>query len=314
MKKGAAILILLSSLVSAQSSKYWQQHVNYTMDIDVDVTTFQYKGKQKLVYTNNSPDQLKNVYYHLYFNAFQPNSQMDIRSRNIKDPDKRVGDGIYSLTPEEIGYIKVKSLKQNGKKVQFKTVGTILEVVLNKPIKSGQKATFEMEFDAQVPVQIRRSGRNNKEGVALSMTQWYPKMAEYDFEGWHTPPYIGREFHGVWGNFDVTLHIDKNYVVGGSGYLQNPQEVGHGYEDKNKKLKQQRGKKLTWHFKAPNVHDFTWAADPEYQHDILTTDNGIDLHFFYKNNLEQQYLEHWKNLFDDRCACFLQTYRTTKVR
>ena len=88
MKKGAAILILLSSLVSAQSSKYWQQHVNYTMDIDVDVTTFQYKGKQKLVYTNNSPDQLKNVYYHLYFNAFQPNSQMDIRSRNIKDPDK----------------------------------------------------------------------------------------------------------------------------------------------------------------------------------------------------------------------------------
>ena len=234
MKKGAAILILLSSLVSAQSSKYWQQHVNYTMDIDVDVTTFQYKGKQKLVYTNNSPDQLKNVYYHLYFNAFQPNSQMDIRSRNIKDPDKRVGDGIYSLTPEEIGYIKVKSLKQNGKKVQFKTVGTILEVVLNKPIQSGQKATFEMEFDAQVPVQIRRSGRNNKEGVALSMTQWYPKMAEYDFEGWHTPPYIGREFHGVWGNFDVTLHIDKNYVVGGSGYLQNPQEVGHGYEDKIK--------------------------------------------------------------------------------
>ena len=296
MKKGAAILILLSSLVSAQSSKYWQQHVNYTMDIDLDVTTFQYKGKQKLVYTNNSPDQLKNVYYHLYFNAFQPNSQMDIRSRNIKDPDKRVGDRIYSLTPEEIGYIKVKSLKQNGKKVQFKTVGTILEVVLTRPIKSGQKATFEMEFDAQVPVQIRRSGRNNKEGVALSMTQWYPKMAEYDFEGWHTPPYIGREFHGVWGNFDVTLHIDKNYVVGGSGYLQNPQEVGHGYEDKNKKLKQQRGKKLTWHFKAPNVHDFTWAADPEYQHDILTTDNGIDLHFFYKKNLEQQYLEHWKNL------------------
>ncbi len=296
MKKGAAILILLSSLVSAQSSKYWQQHVNYTMDIDVDVATFQYKGKQKLVYTNNSPDQLKNVYYHLYFNAFQPNSQMDIRSRHIKDPDKRVGDRIHSLTPEEIGYIKVKSLKQNGKKVQFKTVGTILEVILNKPIQSGQKATFEMEFDAQVPVQIRRSGRSNKEGVALSMTQWYPKMAEYDFEGWHTPPYIGREFHGVWGNFDVTLHIDKNYVVGGSGYLQNPQEVGHGYEDKSKKLKQQRGKKLTWHFKAPNVHDFTWAADPEYQHDILTTDNGIDLHFFYKKNLKQQYLEHWKNL------------------
>ena len=74
------------------------------------------------------------------------------------------------------------------------------------------------------------------DGVALSMAQWYPKMAEYDFEGWHTDAYIGREFHGVWGNFDVTLNIDKTYTVGGTGNLQNPQEVGHGYEDKTQKL------------------------------------------------------------------------------
>lgn len=295
MRKIAAIFLLFSAVVSAQNG-YWQQHADYTMDIDMDVKTFQYKGKQKLVYTNNSPDELNSVYYHLYFNAFQPNSQMDIRSRSIKDPDGRVRDRISKLTPEEIGYIKVKSLKQNGKEVSFETVGTILEVKLNKPIKSGQKVTFDMVFDAQVPKQIRRSGRNNKEGVALSMTQWYPKMAEYDFEGWHTPPYIGREFHGVWGNFDVTLHIDKSYVVGGTGYIQNPQEVGHGYEDKSKKLKKQRGKKLTWHFKAPNVHDFTWAADPEYIHDTYKMDNGIDLHFFYKKTLEEQYLKNWKEL------------------
>ena len=296
MKKLTVILLLLSAVVSAQSNGYWQQQADYTMDIDMDVKTFQYQGKQKLVYSNNSPDELNNVYYHLYFNAFQPNSQMDVRSRNISDPDGRVKDRISKLAPNEIGYIKVTSLKQDGKKVQFKTVGTILEVKLNKPIKSGSKSTFEMEFEAQVPKQIRRSGRNNKEGVALSMTQWYPKMAEYDFEGWHTPPYIGREFHGIWGNFDLTLHIDKSYVVGGTGYLQNPQEVGHGYEDKSKELKKQKGKKLTWHFLAPNVHDFTWAADPEYNHDILTMENGIDLHFFYKSTLEQNYLDNWKQL------------------
>ena len=295
MKKIAILLFLFSAAVSAQNG-YWQQHADYTMDIDMDVETFQYKGKQKLVYTNNSPDELNNVYYHLYFNAFQPNSQMDIRSRNITDPDGRVKDRISKLTPTEIGYIKIKSLKQDGKKVEFETVGTILEVKLNKPIKAGQKSTFEMEFDAQVPKQIRRSGRNNKEGVALSMAQWYPKMAEYDFEGWHTPPYIGREFHGIWGNFDVKLHIDKSYIVGGTGNIQNPQEVGHGYEDKSKKLKKQRGKKLTWHFKAPNVHDFTWAADPEYNHDILTMENGIDLHFFYKKTMEEKYLKNWKDL------------------
>jgi hypothetical protein len=278
------------------SQNYWQQHVDYTMDIEVDVKKYRYKGAQKLVYTNNSPDDLTHVYYHLYFNAFQPNSQMDIRSRNILDPDSRVDDRISKLTPEEIGFIKVRSLTQNDKNVSFKVVGTILEVTLNTPIKAGSSATFEMVYDAQVPKQIRRSGRNNKEGIALSMAQWYPKLAEYDFQGWHTPPYIAREFHGVWGDFDVKITIDKNYLVGGTGYLQNPQEIGHGYQDKSIPLNVPSTEKLTWHFKAPNVHDFMWAADPEYTHDILTTENGIDLHFLYKSNLEEKYLKNWKEL------------------
>jgi len=283
---------------SQQDSKsnYWQQHVDYTMDIDVDVTNFQYKGTQQLVYTNNSPDKLTRVFYHLYFNAFQPNSQMDVRSRNIQDPDRRVRDRISKLKPEEIGFIKVNSLTQDGKNVTFQIVGTILEVTLDKPINPGESSTLKMIFNAQVPKQIRRTGQTNKEGVALSMAQWYPKMAEYDFEGWHTPPYIAREFHGVWGDFDVTIHIDKNYTIGGTGYLQNPQEIGHGYEDKSKKLKKSKGEKLSWHFKAPNVHDFMWAADPDYNHDILKTANGIDLHFFYKKNLDEKYLKNWKDL------------------
>ncbi len=281
---------------SSSDSSYWQQAVDYTMDIDFDIDTYQYKGKQKLVYTNNSPDVLDKVFYHLYFNAFQPGSQMDVRSRTIRDPDRRVRDRISKLKPNEIGYIKVNSLKQNGSAVSFETVGTILEVVLNSPIKPGESVTFEMDFDAQVPVQIRRSGRNSKEGIALSMAQWYPKLAEYDFEGWHTPPYIGREFHGVWGDFDVTIHLDRNYTIGGSGYLQNPQEVGHGYEDKTKPLNVPKGDKLTWHFKAPNVHDFMWGADNAYNHDIFKMENGIDLHFFYKKTLEEKYLKNWKEL------------------
>ena len=281
---------------SSSDSSYWQQAVDYTMDIDFDIDTYQYKGKQKLVYTNNSPDVLDKVFYHLYFNAFQPGSQMDVRSRTIRDPDRRVRDRISKLEPNEIGYIKVNSLKQNASAVSFETVGTILEVVLNSPIKPGESVTFEMYFDAQVPVQIRRSGRNSKEGIALSMAQWYPKLAEYDFEGWHTPPYIGREFHGVWGDFDVTIHLDRNYTIGGSGYLQNPQEVGHGYEDKTKPLNVPKGDKLTWHFKAPNVHDFMWGADNAYNHDIFKMENGIDLHFFYKKTLEEKYLKNWKEL------------------
>lgn len=261
---------------------YWQQHVDYKMEIDMDVDSYQYKGKQTLVYTNNSPDVLNRVYYHLYFNAFQPGSDMDIRSRTISDPDGRVGDRISKLQPYEIGYIKVTSLKQNGIILNHETVGTVLEVTLDKPIQSGESVTFEMLFDAQVPIQIRRSGRNSSEGVALSMTQWYPKLAEYDFEGWHADSYIGREFHGVWGDFDIKLTIDENYVVGGTGYLQSNSKAENG--------------KKTLHFIAPNVHDFAWAADPEYIHDTMQVPNGPMLNFYYKNTLDAEKKENWKKL------------------
>jgi hypothetical protein len=252
------------------------------MEIDMDVNTYQYKGNQTLVYTNNSPDVLNKVFYHLYFNAFQPGSEMDVRSRTIADPDYRVRDRISKLKPNEVGYINVTSLKQNGTSLNHKTVGTILEVELAKPIQPGEQVTFKMVFDAQVPVQIRRSGRNNKEGVALSMTQWYPKLAEYDFEGWHADPYIGREFHGVWGNFDVKLTIDNSYVVGGTGYLQGEPNVKNG--------------KKTLHFYAPNVHDFTWAADPDYIHDTMQVPNGPLLNFYYKKDLPADNLRFWKEL------------------
>ncbi len=285
--------------VQAQNNNsYWQQHVDYYMEVDMNVENYQYQGTQKLIYTNNSPEELSRVYYHLYFNAFQPGSEMDIRLQNIKDPDRRmVVDGksrIADLSPSEIGYLHPTALTQDGQKVSYNEEGTVLVVELARPIPPGGKTTFEMDFKGQVPVQIRRTGRNNKEGVALSMSQWYPKMAEYDFEGWHADPYIAREFHGVWGDFEVKLTIDKDYVVGGTGYLQNPQEIGHGYEALGTKVKKVKGKTLTWHFKAPMVHDFMWAADPDYLHDTLKMENGPTLHFLYKNDPE--IIENWKKL------------------
>lgn len=292
----------------ATKSTYWQQHVDYKMEIDMDVKNYQYKGKQTLVYTNNSLDVLNRVYYHLYFNAFQPGSEMDVRSLTIADPDRRVKDRISKLKPNEIGYIKVKSLNQNGVALKHETVGTVLEVDLAKPIQPGESTTFNMVFDAQVPVQIRRSGRNNKEGVALSMAQWYPKLAEYDFEGWHADPYIGREFHGVWGDFDIKITIDKDYVIGGTGYLQNPNEIGYGYE--TGVVNKPKGNKLTWHFVAPKVHDFTWAADPDYIHDIMQVPDGPLLHFFYKNTMSEEHKDNWKKI-QPKSVEFMQYYSKT---
>lgn len=287
------LLFAFTAIFSQNNTSYWQQHVDYKMEVDFDDKNYQYDGEQQLVYTNNSPDTLQRVFYHMYFNAFQPNSEMDIRSRTIQDPDGRVKDRISKLNDDEIGYMRAKSLKQDGKKLNHKLVGTVLEVELNQPVLPGESTTFEMEFEGQVPVQIRRSGRNNAEGIELSMTQWYPKMAEYDFEGWHADPYIAREFHGVWGDFDVKIKINKDFILGGTGYIQNPNEVGYGYEDEGTKVKR-KGKKLTWHFKAPNVHDFTWAADKEYIHDKVTGTDGTVLHFLYKDNEEIK--ENWKNL------------------
>ncbi len=287
-----SIALIATSWAGAQNStSYWQQHVDYKMEVDMNVENFQYTGTQELVYTNNSPDTLDRVFYHLYFNAFQPGSEMDVRSLTIQDADRRVADRISKLTEDQQGYLRVSSLDQNGNDLSYEEVGTVLEVELDEPILPGEKATFNMEFEGQVPEQIRRSGRNSSEGVALSMSQWFPKMAEYDFEGWHAAPYIGREFHGVWGDFDIKLTIDKDYTVAASGYLQNPDEIGHGYSDKEVEAE---GDTHTWHFVAPEVHDFTWAADPEYIHDTRTAEDGTVLHFFYKDN--DKIKENWKNL------------------
>lgn len=284
-----ALLSLFSLNLSAQ---YWQQKVDYTMNVELDAETADYSGSQKLIYTNNSPESLSKVFYHLYFNAFQPGSDMAIRLKNGGDRNGRFKVDLDSLNEFQSGYLKVSSLKQNGKPVQIKESGTILEVTLNEPILSGGSTVLELDFKGHVPDLIRRAGKNSTEGVAYSMAQWYPKMSEYDVDGWNTDPYTGREFHGVWGDFDVKITLDKEYTVGGSGYLQNADKIGKGYSDR-KKSKSKKGK-ITWHFIAPNVHDFTFAADKDYVHDIYPGPNNVDLHFFYKNNPE--IIENWKKL------------------
>jgi len=295
MIKRISTFVLLAAVVSSCSAQkgYWQQEVEYKMNIDMDAEKHQFHGTSELTYVNNSPDTITKAFFHLYFNAFQPGSMMDVRSRSIPDPDPRVEDRISRLGADEIGYHKMNKVLHGGKPATYTVEGTIMEVILNKPLLPGKKATFELDYDSQVPVQIRRTGRDNKEGVEFSMTQWYPKLAEYDKDGWHSNPYIGREFHGIWGEFDVTINMDKKYLIGGTGYLQNPQEVGYGYEDASKPLKRPEGEKLTWHFNAPKVHDFAWAADPDFAHDTQKLSNGTVLHFIYQKDT---LVENWKKL------------------
>ena len=277
------------------SAQYWQQAVDYTIDVSLDTETALYGGTQKLVYTNNSPETLHKVFYHLYFNAFKPGSEMAVRQKSGGDKNTRFKVDLDSLTLDQQGYLKVSGLMQDGVLLSPIDSETILEVPLHKPILPGESTTFELSFKGHVPDVVRRAGKNSKEGVAFSMAQWYPKMAEYDREGWNADPYTGREFHGVWGDFDVKITLNKKFVVAASGYLQNAEDIGMGYSDR-KKPKSKKGN-VTWHFVAPQVHDFTWAADPEYIHDTYPGPNNVTLHFFYKNNPE--IIENWKKLQPD---------------
>jgi hypothetical protein len=309
-------------LVLCAKAQYWQQKIKYVMNVSLNSETHQLQGTQKIDYTNNSPDTLKKIFLHLYWNAFAPGSAMDERSRVLgqtvlangrQDWDDRVKDRIFNLKPNEIGKQEVKQLKING--VVQKTImhETILEVVLSKPIAPKQTIKLETVFEAQVPIQIRRSGRDNAEGVQYSMAQWYPKVCEYDKEGWHPTPYIAREFFGVWGDFDVTLNMDSKYCVAATGYIQNPVPKGFNYE--GVQVASKNGKH-SWRFVAPNVHDFVWAADPDYIHNTKKVRNNLTLHSFYKIDKEKlatQYFkmgERQKANFKNNVDVFIQDYTT----
>ena len=273
-------------------SQYWQQEIDYRIEVDFDNINNQYKGFQKIKYTNSSPETLRKVFFHLYFNAFKPGSEMAIRQDNSADKNTRFKVDIDSLDPKQQGFLKVYSLSQNGKPLKTINSETILEVELNAPLLPSETTEFSMEFMGQVPDLVRRAGKNSRDGIEYSMAQWYPKMCEYDSEGWNADPYTGREFHGVWGNFDVKIRIDKEYTVAGSGYLQNSDDIGKGYS-KRKNPKSKKGK-VEWHFVAPKVHDFTWSADKNYIHDTYPGPNDVALHFFYKN--DPKIVDNWKKL------------------
>jgi hypothetical protein len=297
------------STVIAQPDR-WQQRIKYQINVNMDVQTNRFSGTEKLEYTNNSPDTLKRVFFHLYWNAFQPNSSMDLRSRELGktklgeprgnddglDWDARVKDRISKLKPEEIGYQKVKSITINGVQQQLKEHETILEVILAKPILPKTKVQMDVVFEAQVPLQIRRSGRDNKEGIRYSMSQWYPKMVEYDYQGWNANPYIAREFYGVWGDFDVNITIDKSYFVVAGGDLINANDIGMGYEAAGAKPKPSSSATTTWKWQAYNVHDFVWAADPTYKMITRNPANGPLIRVVYKavDSLENR----WQRVAD----------------
>ena len=288
MNKGFFLLLtFFSGLFSAQQNAYYQQYAKYKMDIDVDAQNFTYTGNQTLTYTNNSPDELKVVYFHLYWNAFKAGSMMDQRvAGQAKNGDSRLQvNGISrlaSIPVEEEGAQNIHWIKQNGKDLKFEIQETIMKVVLDKPLKPNSSTTFTMNWDAVIPKQIRRAGRNNREGIDMTVTQWYPKIAEYDYDGWATFDYVGREFHAPFSDYEINIKIDKEYVIGAGGTLENPSEV-KGYDQKAS-VKADKDNKATWKWTAKNMLDFAWAADRDYTVENFTILDGPKVFYVYQKS------------------------------
>lgn len=297
-----SLVFTLCSLFSlAQQSAYSQQYAKYKMDIDVDAANFTYQGKQTLQYQNNSPDELRVAYFHLYWNAFKAGSMMDQRvaGQGVNADGrlaKRVGNTVISRLSEipknEEGAQNIRWIKQNGKDLKFEIQGTVMKVYLADVIKPNSSTTFTMEWDAVIPMQIRRAGRNNREGIDMTMSQWYPKIAEYDYDGWAAFDYIGREFHAPFSDYEVNIKIDKNYVIGAGGNLENPTEV-KGY-DSNASIKQDISNKVTWKWTAKNILDFAWAADRDYTVESFPILDGPKIFLVYQKSEKTKYWSEMK--------------------
>lgn len=258
---------------------YWQQDVYYNIKATIDEETDIITATEKLTYTNNSPDELDVVYFHLYQNAFQPDSYLEeLQFQNGNKPKY----GKYES--KKLG-TTIDNISIDGSNVITEIDNTILKVYLPKTLKPNMSITFDIAFktyfdsgDLRRRMTIFNSwGFKHYNGV-----HWYPRICVYDAKfGWTKDQHLGKEFYGNFGGFDVELDFASDFVVGATGFLLNrdevlPKELREKLDIKNFKDKEwnsqpsiitayKKGERKIWKFHAENVHDFSFTADPTYR-------------------------------------------------
>lgn len=276
------IILSLFTLVSALSSaqNYWQQEVNYKIQVKLDDVNHTLSGFEEFVYINNSPDQLDRIYVHLWPNAYR-NGKTALGKQQYKGGEMmlRYGD------EKDKGGIDSLDFKVNGSTVKWEydeNNPDICVLFLAMPLKVGERITVTTPFKVKIPSgQISRLGHVEQ---SYQITQWYPKPAVYDKNGWNQMPYLNQgEFYSEYGSFDVSITLPKNYVVGATGDLQTESEIqflNAKAEETNKRLQDHlskaQGRKGKTAFPASDsefktirytqskVHDFAWFADKRY--------------------------------------------------
>ena len=274
----SAILCFLAVTCGAQD--YFQQHVAYTINVKLDDNAHMLRADMDVVYTNNSPDELSELWFHIWPNAYSS------KSSALNKQKLSVGDfDLYYATDEEKGYIDSLDFYVDNFKVDWEVSEEhpdIVRIQLKSPLKPGGSITVSTPFKVKLP--DGKFSRLGHVGQSYQITQWYPKPAVYDREGWHLIPYLDQgEFYSEFGSYDVTIELPRNYVVGATGDLQNDEEMewlnGKAATtadriEKNNLVRDRKTQGLKFpdsdplvkklNYTQDNVHDFAWFADKRY--------------------------------------------------
>ena len=254
------------------AQEYFQQEVNYKIDVKLNDKVHEFSAFETVEYINNSPDELEFIYFHLWPNAYS-NNETALAKQKLK------GSWSTLFKNEELrGYIDSLDFKVDNKTVKWeldKEHIDICKIILDKPLKPGEKIIISTPFHVKIPKGVTSRLGHIKESYQIS--QWYPKLAVYDKYGWHQMPYLNMgEFYSEFGSFDVSITLPKNYVVGATGDLQNPEEIEWLTELAEKTVKIDSFDKTdlsfpesskefkTIRFKQSNIHDFAWFADKRF--------------------------------------------------
>ncbi len=267
------LLTIFNFFLIAQQKNYFQQTANYTINVTLNDVEHSLSGTINIEYTNNSPDELDFIYFHLWPNAYK-NTETAFAHQKLEDGNTR----FYFSKEKDRGEIRDLDFSIDGKTTTWEYDQQNIDIAivrLPKPIKTGETILIETPFTIQIPKSFSRLGHV---GQSYQLTQWYPKPAVYDAEGWHPMPYLDQgEFYSEFGDFDVTITLPSNYVVGATGELQTESEVAFlnqkakqgasmNFEEMNQAaaFPTSDASTKTINYTAKNVHDFAWFADKRF--------------------------------------------------
>ncbi|HEX2607658.1 MAG TPA: M1 family peptidase, partial [Flavisolibacter sp.] len=286
MQKLCFCLILIFSY-QAGYSQYWQQQVDYSIKVSLNDAEKSLDGFETLTYTNKSPDSLSFIWFHIWPNAYK-NDKTAFSDQLLKTGNTH----FYFSSKEERGYLNRLDFKVNGitaKAEDHPSFIDIVKLVLPKLLLPGDSITITTPFHVKLHFNFSRGGYD---GNMFQITQWYPKPAVYDQNGWHPMPYLDQgEFYSEFGNFEVEITVPESFVVAATGELQSEKEkewlqkrqpLPHVKQRKmapskaktnGKQLKNNRGTLVakehvptkTIRFRQENCHDFAWFASPDYK-------------------------------------------------